>query len=123
MAVQSTNELLDLVGPAVGDSIAELQVFGVNNLKSVSPSPIDAVGSTVLDASVADRTLRIDAGSYVITFDLQRTGKLVWLATADRARIGQANLPTVRLLLASGAGLDLTEPAKTKRISVHIRRA
>lgn len=28
--------------------------------------------------------------------------------------------PTVRLLLADGNGLDLTEPAKTKRITVTV---
>src|SRR4051794_29121234 len=104
VAVQSTDEILGLLDRLVGEAIAELQVLGINNLKSVTPSPSEVVGSKVLDASLVDRTLTIEAGAFFLTFDLQRTGRLEWLDAAAPARIGQPGLPTVRLLLESGSG-------------------
>lgn len=96
-----------------------LQVLGINTLKSVLPLPDALVGETVTGSEVAERTFRLVTADYEITVDLQRTGKVVWLDAAQPYRLvpGSAR-PTVRLLLAGGTGLDLTEPAKTKRITV-----
>jgi len=117
---QSTEVLLNLLSRLVGDSVAELQVLGVNSLKSVTPSPSDLVGSEITAVAVAERIVSVEMGSFTATVDLQRTGRLQWLNRAEPARFGRPALPTLRLLLASGAGLDFSEPAKTKRIAVTI---
>ena len=65
------------------------------------------------------RIVTVRTTNLSITFDLQRTGRLLWLESAEPYRyVAGTSRPTVRLLLADGSGLDLTEPAKTKRISV-----
>lgn len=119
-AAQPTEVLLDLLNRLVGDEVAELQVTGVNSLKSVTPSPSDLVGLEVTRVAVAERIVTIEMETYTATVDLQRVGRLKWLDVAERAQVGRAALPTLRLLLRSGAGLDFSEPGKTKRISVTI---
>lgn len=116
---QSPDEILTILRRLHGQKIAALQVLGINTLKSVSPLPEALVEETVTGLEVAGRTLRIVTAHYEITIDLQRTGKVVWLDTAEPYGLvpGSAR-PTVRLLLVGGAGLDLTEPARTKRITV-----
>lgn len=120
---QSTEEITLVLNRLVGETIAQLQVFGVNSLKSVAPSPADLVGRTITAVAVEDRTLTIEIGNLQAFVDLQRTGGLRWMDRAEPARIGSPSLPTLRLLLESGAGLDFSEPARTKRISVRIRPA
>lgn len=120
MAVyQSPDEVLAILRRLHGHEIAALQVLGINTLKSVSPLPEALVGETVTGSEVAGRTFRIVTAHYEVTIDLQRTGKVVWLDTAQPYGLvpGSAR-PTARLLLAGGIGFDLTEPAKTKRITV-----
>ncbi|MFI0729068.1 hypothetical protein ACH4S9_08570 [Streptomyces sp. NPDC021225] len=119
--IQSAAEVMPLLEPLTGQKIAALQVLGINSLKTLSP-PLEALaGEAVTAADVVDRTLRIDTTSHVISFDLQRTGRVVLLESAEPYRfVAGANRPTVRLLMADGAGLDLIEPAKTKRITVTI---
>lgn len=117
-APQSTNEILALLQRLVGESVSEFQVLGINSLKSVVPTPADLVGSKITGVSASGRDLTITLGGISAAVDLQRTGRLVWLNVAVPARVGQPNLPTVRLILGSGSGMDFTEPAKTKRISV-----
>jgi hypothetical protein len=118
--VQSTDDLLQVLRRLVGESIAQFQVLGVNSLKSVVPSPADLVGSKIVSVSATDRLLTLEIGPFTAAVDLQRTGRLQWLDEAEPAQIGHPSLPTVRLILESGAGLDFSEPAKTKRISVKI---
>jgi hypothetical protein len=118
--VQTTDELLQVLDRLVGESVAQFQVLGVNSLKSVVPSPSDLVGSKVLSVSAAERHLTLEIGPFTASVDLQRTGRLQWLDAAEPAQIGHPSLPTIRLILESGAGLDFSEPAKTKRISVKI---
>lgn len=115
---QSTQEILSILRPIVGESVRQVQVLGVNSLKSVSPTPQDLVASTITSVEASGRSVRIDLGNLSATFDLQRTGRLIWLDSAEPAKFGQPGLPTVRLLLESGSAVDFTEPAKTKRISV-----
>jgi hypothetical protein len=121
VVVQPPDEILAILRRLHGQEIAALQVLGINTLKSVLPLPEALVGETVTGSEVAGRTFRLVTSDYEITVDLQRTGKVVWLDAAQPYRLvpGSAR-PTVRLLLAGGAGLDLTEPAKTKRITVSL---
>ncbi|MGW3459006.1 hypothetical protein ACWDE9_05200 [Streptomyces olivaceoviridis] len=119
--IQSAAEIEPLLEPLTGQKIAALQVLGINSLKTLSP-PLEALaGEVVTAADVVDRTLRVDTTSHVISFDLQRTGRVVLLESAEPYRfVAGANRPTVRLLMVDGKGLDLIEPAKTKRITVTI---
>ncbi|MFI6103612.1 hypothetical protein [Streptomyces sp. NPDC049687] len=119
--IQSAAEIGPLLEPLTGQKIAALQVLGINSLKTLSP-PLEALAGEVVTAvDVVDRTLRVDTTSHVISFDLQRTGRVVLLESAEPYRfVAGANRPTVRLLMVDGTGLDLTEPAKTKRITVTI---
>jgi hypothetical protein len=116
---QSADEMLAILGRLHGQEIATLQVLGINTLNSVLPLPEALVGETVTGSDVAGRTFRLVTVNYEIAVDLQRTGKVAWVDAAQpyRSVPGSAR-PTVRLLLASGTGLDLREPAKTKRITV-----
>ncbi|NMM22394.1 MAG: hypothetical protein HHJ11_02635 [Phycicoccus sp.] len=118
---QSTEDILTILNRLVGESVVELQVLGVNSLKSVAPSPADLAGLTITAVSVAERILAVGIEAFSATVDLQRTGRLYWLERAEPARVERQSLPTLRLILQSGAGLDFSEPAKTKRISVTIR--
>ncbi|MGX1131313.1 hypothetical protein RKD49_003503 [Streptomyces glaucescens] len=119
--IQSAAEIEPLLQPLTGQKIAALQVLGINSLKTLSP-PLEALaGEMVTTADVVDRTLRVDTTSHVISFDLQRTGRVVLLESAEPYRfVAGANRPTVRLLMVDGTGLDLIEPARTKRITVTI---
>ena len=64
---------------------------------------------------------RISTAAHKVRMDLQRTGRVAWLRDAAAWQASsRAPLPSVRLLLDDGTGLDLTEPAKTKRISVSV---
>jgi hypothetical protein len=99
-------------------------VFGINSLKSLLPMPEAITGEVVTAAEIADRIVAVRTASHSIAFDLQRTGRLIWLESAEPYRlIAGASRPMVRLLLADGSGLDLTEPAKTKRITVTLAAA
>lgn len=103
--------------------IAELQVLGINSLKSLSPMPDALAGQTVTATEVATRVVAIRTTDYQVVIDLQRTGRLIWLTKAQSYEfVAGASRPTVRILLAGGTGLDLTEPVKTKRITVAISR-
>jgi len=123
-SIQTAQEIRDILRRLEHDSIRAVQVLGINSLKSISPLPEDLIGARVTRTAVDDRILTIDADAFRISVDLQRTGRLVWLPSADAYRaIAGDSRPTLRLLLASGAGLDLTEPAKTKRITVTLSTA
>ncbi|MFD8625433.1 hypothetical protein ACFV4E_16300 [Streptomyces hygroscopicus] len=119
--IQSAAEIESLLEPLTGQKIAALQVLGINSLKTLSPPPEALAGEVVTAADVVDRILRVDTTSHVISFDLQRTGRVILLESAEPYRFAAgANRPTVRLLMVDGTGLDLIEPAKTKRITVTI---
>lgn len=117
---QSTEDLLNVLNRVVGESVAQLQVLGVNSLKSVTPSPPDLVGLEITGVAAVERIVTMAMGTCTVTVDLQRVGRVQWLDEAEPAQIGRPALPTLRLLLRSGAGLDFSEPAKTKRIAVTI---
>lgn len=115
---QSTQTILTVLQRVVGESVEELQVLGVNSLKSLTPTPQDLAGATITDVAANGRSVTIELGDLSVFIDLQRTGRLTWLDEAGPAQIGRPGLPTIRMLLQSGSALDFTEPAKTKRISI-----
>lgn len=120
---QSPQAILTVLRRVVGESVEQLQVLGVNSLKSVTPAPQDLTGATITAAAVNGRSVTIELGDLSVSIDLQRTGRLVWLDEAVPAQIGRPGLPTIRLLLQSGSALDFAEPARTKRISITLNAA
>ena len=112
---QSAEQIQELLDRLRGREVAALQVLGINSLKSISPAPETLIGETVSGSDVTERIVTVHTTTISITFDLQRTGRLVWLESAEPYRSAGG---TSRLLLADGAALDMTEPAKTKRIAV-----
>lgn len=102
-----------------GQRITLLQVLGINALKSLRPSPDDLVGDVIETTDLSGRVLTIHTEAHTVTIDLQRTGKLASLPHPEPYQTGSGSLPTVRLI-TEGGGLDMREPAKTKRISVSI---
>jgi hypothetical protein len=121
-SVQSPREIDELLaGHLVGRSIRQLQVLGVNSLKTVTPRPDVLVDAEVRSARCEGRIITISTAAHEVRIDLQRTGRVALLSDADAWQPStRAPLPSVRLLLDDGTGLDLTEPAKTKRISVSV---
>lgn len=120
-AIQTCDEIQSLVTQLEGQEIAALQVLGINSLKSMAPMPDVLAGDVIESSTVTDRHFTMCTPTHEVTFDLQRTGKLVWLReAAPYVMSAGSSRPTVRVVLANGQGLDLTEPAKTKRITVTI---
>jgi hypothetical protein len=122
-SVQTPREIDDLLAAQLaGRSIRQLQVLGVNSLKTVTPSADQLVGEQVCSTRCQERVIAISTAAYEIRIDLQRTGRVTWLKEADAWQLSSGiPLPTVRLLVDDGSGLDFTEPAKTKRITVSLR--
>lgn len=119
--IQSAAEITPLLDRIKGQKIAALQVLGINSLKSLSPSPEALAGEVVTATDIVERIISINTASHIISFDLQRTGRVVLLEAAEPYRLAVGAVrPTVRLVMNDGSGLDLTEPAKTKRITVTI---
>ena len=120
-ATQTPAEIRGILSKLEGKEIEQLQVLGINSLKSLSPTPDALAGQVVLVSAVDERTFTLTTTQYRVLVDLQRVGKLVWLESAEPYSLADAGTrPTVRLLLSDGAGLDLTEPSKTKRVTVTI---
>jgi len=121
-SVQSPREIDDLLaGQLVGRSIRQLQVLGVNSLKTITPSADALAGERVRSACCEERIIVISTTAYEVRIDLQRTGRVTWLKSADVWQVSSGvSLPSVRLLLDDGSGLDFAEPARTKRISVSL---
>lgn len=119
VAIQTHEEIQSLLARTEGLAVSALQVLGINSLKSVSPMPHDLNGEIIESANLDGRTIAVTTATHLAVFDLQRTGKLVWLANAKPYTVAAGlSRPTVRLILANGDGIDLTEPARTKRITV-----
>lgn len=121
VAIQTLDEIQAILARLEGEEIAVLQVLGINSLKSFSPMPDALAGDAIESSAVSERHFTVTTTGHEMAIDLQRTGKVVWLPNAEPyvMAVGPAR-PTVRLVLANGEGLDLTEPAKTKRITVTI---
>lgn len=118
-ATQTPDEIQAILTLLEGEETATLQVLGINSLKSFSPMPDALAGDTIESSTLVDRQFTVCTTAHRIAVDLQRTGRLVWLPAAEPYVIAAGSArPTVRLVLTSGQGLDLTEPARSKRITV-----
>jgi hypothetical protein len=123
MAAQTAGEIKSILDRTHGQVIDLLQVLGVNSLKTIDPPTDDLVGTIITASSVSGRTFRLATQAFEVTVDLERTGKVVWLDAIQPYQFSPGALrPTVRLSLQGGSGIELTEPAKTKRITVRLSR-
>jgi hypothetical protein len=123
MAAQTADEIQAILNRTHGQVIDLLQVLGVNSLKTIDPPTDDLVGTTIRTSRVSGRSFCLVTEEFEVTVDLERTGKAVWLdATQPYQFSPGAPRPTVRLIFQGGSGIELTEPAKTKRITVRLSR-
>src|SRR4051794_5172659 len=101
--MQTSDEMESLLARLDGQEISTLQVLGINSLKSMTAMPEALAGAVVRSTSVDDRLFTIVTDEHQVIFDLQRTGRLVWLTSAAPYVMARsAARPTVRLILASG---------------------
>lgn len=117
---QTSDDISAILARLHWRTVSLLQVLGINSLKSVTPPLEDLVGEGIEGSDVDDRIVTLHTARYSVVFDLQRTGKVVWLHSAEPYRLAPGAMPTVRLITDGGA-IDLTEPAKSKRITVVLR--
>jgi len=88
---------------------------------SITPSADALAGERVRSARCEERVIVISTTAYEVRIDLQRTGRVTWLKSADVWQVSSGvSLPSVCLLLDDGSGLDFAEPARTKRIPVSL---
>lgn len=109
----------------VDKELAGLHVYGINSLKTIDPPLSDLANDRVVNVVVDEqrRHVEIELVRHVIAIDLARTGTAVLLATTKPwTPADGAAMPTARFILRDGTGVDLREPAKTKRITVTVAR-
>jgi hypothetical protein len=112
----------DLSDRLVGTSLRALQVLGINTLKTVQPPTNAVLGEKVIAVDVAGRQVHISTAEHRLVIDLARTGRISYLDVAEPwSPADRTQAPTIRLLLDNGGGIDFSEPAKTKRITLSIR--
>lgn len=103
----------------VGKTVRDLEVHGINSLKSVNPTPGDLAGQEVLAAAlVAQTQVEMRLSSAVALIDLQRAATAEYRPKLMPWTFQQGSQPTLRLLLADGSGLDFRESSRTKRITL-----
>lgn len=119
--MQTSDEIASIVDRLHGARITLLQVLGINSLKSPATSLEALIGEVIVESEVTERIVTVRTSGHTLAFDLQRTGKAVWLGSNAPFRLGTGRMPTVRFATDYGS-VDLTEPAKTKRITVVVTR-
>jgi hypothetical protein len=126
MAEQSVSRDVELARNRVVDKkIRSVHVYGVNSLKTLDPPLDELVGDQVVDFVAQDDVRRVElvCRNYIVAIDLARTGRLIVLSDAGTWRPGSGSpMPTGRVIFDDGTGIDLKEPAKTKRITFAVRR-
>ena len=109
----------------VGDVVAGVDVTAVNVLKTVDPPMTAAAGLTVTGVARIGKFLDVDCDGVHLVVHLARAGWLRWRdgsgPAVRPARPGKGPL-AMRVRLASGASMDLTEAGTQKRLAVHLVR-
>jgi formamidopyrimidine-DNA glycosylase len=109
----------------VGETVAGLDVAAISVLKTVDP-PLSALGGlTVVDVARHGKFLDLDVDGLHLVVHLARAGWLRWrdgtAGPLKPARPGKGPL-AMRIRLASGASMDLTEAGTQKRLAVYVVR-
>jgi hypothetical protein len=108
----------------IGKSVAFMQVWGINTLKTVDPPLTMLAGETVVElrANEQERRIQITLSSHVVEIDLARTGTVSLLQSAEPwPPTAGTPMPTARIGFTDLTGVDLREPARTKRITLAVR--
>jgi formamidopyrimidine-DNA glycosylase len=109
----------------VGETVAGIDVAAISVLKTFDP-PLSAFGGlTVVDVGRHGKFLDLDVDGLHLVVHLARAGWLRWRdgtgAPVKPARPGKGPL-ALRVRLASGASMDLTEAGTQKRLAVYAVR-
>jgi hypothetical protein len=105
----------------VGKTIPSVQVLSANALRSILPlTALDlATVETVLLG--VERTFTVLTSGHLLKVDLQRTGRVVPLASAQAwTHTATGGRPTARLQFTDGSAVDLSEPGRTKRSTLEL---
>ena len=109
----------------VGDVVAGIDVAAVSVLKTVDPPPSAFGGLPVTGVARHGKFLDLEADGLHLVVHLARAGWLRWrdpgAAPPRPARPGKGPL-ALRVRLASGASMDLTEAGTQKRLAVYLVR-
>ena len=109
----------------VGDVVAAVDVTAISVLKTVDPPVTALSGLSVTGVSRIGKFLDLDCDGLHCVVHLARAGWLRWRdgsgAPVKPARPGKGPL-AMRLRLASGASMDLTEAGTQKRLAVFVVR-
>jgi formamidopyrimidine-DNA glycosylase len=109
----------------VGDVVAGVDVAAISVLKTVDPPVTALAGLAVTGVSRHGKFLDLDVDGLHLLVHLARAGWLRWRdgsgAAVKPARPGKGPL-ALRVRLASGASMDLTEAGTQKRLAVYVVR-
>lgn len=109
----------------VGDVVAGVDVATISVLKTVDPPLSSLAGLSVTGVGRYGKFLDLDVDGLHLVIHLARAGWLRWRdgsgASVKPARPGKGPL-ALRVRLASGASMDLTEAGTQKRLAVYLVR-
>ncbi len=109
----------------VGDVVAGVDVAAISVLKTVDPTLTSLAGLSVTGVGRYGKFLDLDVDGLHLVIHLARAGWLRWRdgsgAPVKPARPGKGPL-ALRVRLASGASMDLTEAGTQKRLAVYLVR-
>lgn len=109
----------------VGDVVAGVDVAAISVLKTFDPPVESLPGLAVVGVSRHGKLLDVDADGLHLVVHLARAGWLRWRDGSGPpvrpARPGKGPL-ALRVRLASGASMDLTEAGTQKRMAVYVVR-
>jgi len=107
-----------LTSALVGQLLRNLQVLGINSMKS--PVAVDSlVGQRVVAVGGDGAWISVDLQNHRLRIDMQRVGFVRVVPGLGAWSVGSGPMPTVRFVTDAGA-VDLAEPSKTKRVAVWI---
>jgi formamidopyrimidine-DNA glycosylase len=108
-----------------GDVVAGVDVAAISVLKTVDPAVTALAGLEVTGVSRHGKFLDVDVDGLHLVMHLARAGWLRWRdgsgPPSKPARPGKGPL-ALRVRLASGASMDLTEAGTQKRLAVYVVR-
>ncbi|GAA5140759.1 Fpg/Nei family DNA glycosylase [Nocardioides marinquilinus] len=115
---------LDLAGRLQGRAIAEVHLAAFSALKTFDP-PVSALRGAMVDGvSRHGKYLDIDASGLHLVMHLARAGWIRWRdeVPATPPRPSGKSPVAARIVLDSGAGLDITEAGTKKSLAMYVVR-
>ncbi|MHB8465167.1 MAG: Fpg/Nei family DNA glycosylase [Acidimicrobiales bacterium] len=112
-----------LTAEAAGHVVTRAELASLSALKTYDPPLSAIVGSTITDVGRRGKYLLIHVGDVILGMHLARGGWVQWRAalTANRAKPAKGPM-ALRVGLDDGAGFDVTEHGKEKRLALWVVR-